>query len=91
MLTRHGYESLGWKGGRLNVGEAADFIVVDLAHHSLFGVEQQDLLDTLILSGATDAIKAVYVNGKPILTDGHSPEESRIRAAYLSAVKALSP
>ena len=89
MMNKHGYQSLGLSGGDLSLGSPADFVIVDLNHPSLLGVSAEYLLDTLILSGQNNAVRAVYVNGQRILTDGMSTEESRIRSAYIAALKTL--
>jgi formimidoylglutamate deiminase len=90
MMTTHGYQSLGLDSGQLTTGALADFIVVDLSHPACLGCEPEDLLDTLILAGQPDVVKAVFVNGKPVLQDRVSPDEDQIRSRYLSTVKALA-
>jgi formimidoylglutamate deiminase len=90
MMTTNGYQSLGIHGGTLTPGALADFIVVDLSHPACLGSKPEDLLDTLILAGQPDAIKAVFVNGKAVLQDRVSPSEEEIRTRYLSTVKALA-
>ena len=90
MMSTNGYQSLGLDSGRLDPGALADFIVVDLSHPACLGCKTDDLLDTLILAGQPDVVKAVFVNGMPVLQDRVSPDEERIRSRYLSTVKLLA-
>ncbi len=89
MMTTNGYHSLGIDGGVLQPGSLADFVVVDLAHPSCLGATSDNLLDTLVLAGQPDAIKAVFVNGKAVLQNGVAQHEAEIRARYMSTVQSL--
>lgn len=89
MMTTNGYASLGLHGGTLAPGSLADFIVLDRHHASCFGTRKSDLLSSLILAGQPDMVKAVYVNGEPVIHDGRARTESATRQRYLETFKTL--
>jgi formimidoylglutamate deiminase len=74
--TINGAESLGAKGGWLEVGRPADFFTVDLNDSSIAGSGPDELLAEIVFSGARTAIRDVVVGGKAIVKDGvHADQE----------------
>jgi len=70
--TVRGAESIGFNGGKLEVGAPADFFTVDLDDVSIAGSSREDLLATIVFSLARTAIRDVVVGGKKIKTDDKS-------------------
>ncbi|BDG04217.1 formimidoylglutamate deiminase [Anaeromyxobacter oryzae] len=70
--TAGGMASLGIPGGRLDPGDPADFVLVDLDDPSLAGAEASPdaLLATLVLGTSPGAVKSTFVGGEPIVEDG---------------------
>ena len=87
MMTTNGYASLGLNGGTLSPGTYADFIVLDRHHTSCLGTRTPDLLSSLILAGQPDMVKAVYVNGAPVVNEGYARAEGSTRQRYLQTFK----
>ena len=89
MMTTNGYTSLGLDGGTLIPGTLADFVVLDRHHASCLGTRTSDLISSFILAGQPDMVKAVFVNGEPVVTDGRARGESTTRQRYLETFKTL--
>jgi len=71
MLTDYGAEASGWSGkvGRLAVGYRADLTVLRYPQAHLLG--ERGLLSRLIHNTAAGDVAAVFVDGSPLLWDGH--------------------
>uniref|UniRef100_E6PZ34 Putative Formiminoglutamate deiminase hutF n=1 Tax=mine drainage metagenome TaxID=410659 RepID=E6PZ34_9ZZZZ len=80
--TSRGYTALGVNGGALRVGEAADFITLDMDDLSLLGAEVGSLAEQVVFAGSRAAVREVFVQGKCILRDGAHPEATEIRERY---------
>jgi formimidoylglutamate deiminase len=76
--TINGAKSIGFDGGRLEAGSAADFFTVDLNDASIAGASEDDLLSNIVFSLSRSAIKDVVVQGKRIVEDGHHAKEEEI-------------
>lgn len=61
--TRRGAMALGLASGQIAPGLSADFVAIDLAHPSLHGWNEQDLLDVLFFGASAAVIKQVWVQG----------------------------
>ena len=68
--TIRGAESIGFDGGKLEVGAPADFFTVDLNDVSIAGATTEDLLANIVFSLARTAIRDVVVAGKQIVNHG---------------------
>lgn len=78
--TESGAESIGAPGGSLTEGRPADFFVVDLDDLSVAGAGRSALLSSIVFSAGRNAIRGVWVSGKPLITDGrHGLEEEIVR------------
>lgn len=68
--TVRGAESIGFDGGKLEVGAPADFFTVDLDDVSIAGSAVEDLLANIVFSLSRTAIRDVVVGGKQIINHG---------------------
>ena len=68
--TVRGAESIGFNGGKLEVGAPADFFTVDLEDPSIAGAATEDLLANIVFSLARTAVRDVVVGGKRIINHG---------------------
>ena len=64
--TVNGAKSIGFNGGKLEVGAPADFFTVDLNDPSIAGASADDLLANIVFSLSRTAIRDVVVNGKQL-------------------------
>ncbi|HZA49727.1 MAG TPA: amidohydrolase family protein, partial [Myxococcaceae bacterium] len=79
--TEGGARSLGVPVGALRAGAPADFISVDLHHPSVVGTTGDALLPAIVFGARPEAVREVYVGGKPVLRDGrHVLQEESGRA-----------
>jgi formimidoylglutamate deiminase len=82
--TINGASSIGFDGGRVEVGAPADFFTVDLNDASIVGASEEDLLSNIVFSLSRTAIKDVVVQGKRIVEDGHHWKENEIIEQFKS-------
>lgn len=87
-LTLRGAQSLGLAVGSLAVGEAADFVTVDLSHPAVLGPDDA-LLSRVVLGAPAAAIDEVYVAGKRIVAQGRHAEAEATGRRFLDVVRAL--
>jgi formimidoylglutamate deiminase len=80
--SANGYAALGLAGGKLAVGEPADFFTVDLNDLSILGVDAASLASQAVFSLAKSAVRDVAVQGKLILENGRHSGAGEIRAKY---------
>ena len=80
--SANGYAALGLAGGKLAVGEPADFFTVDLNELSILGVDAASLASQAVFSLAKSAVRDVAVQGKLILENGRHSGAGEIRAKY---------
>jgi len=78
-----GAQALGQTVGTIEVGQAADFILLDTEHPQLVG-HADTLLDAFLFSGNQNPIKQVMVNGKWIeSSETYSKDFSQIMKAIV--------
>ncbi len=80
--SANGYAALGLAGGRLAVGDPADFFTVDLGDLSVLGVDAETLEAQAVFAMAKSAVREVAVQGHLVLRDGRHPHEDEIKARY---------
>ncbi|CAN5617326.1 hypothetical protein BH24ACT22_BH24ACT22_03750 [soil metagenome] len=56
----------GWGRDRLDTGELADFVEIDLDHPTLDGVAPEDLGSALVFGAGGEVISAAWVNGRRV-------------------------
>lgn len=71
--TVGGMAALGLEGGRLGVGEPADFVLVDVDDPSIAGGERDALLPSLVFGAQPGAVRSTFVAGQPLVEDGWAP------------------
>jgi formimidoylglutamate deiminase len=89
MATKGGAWSLRLPVGELAVGYPADFVVIDLDDPSVAGGEPDALLDYLLFSMERSAIREVFVQGQPIIEDGHHRNQRTIIDNFAKLQKRL--
>jgi formimidoylglutamate deiminase len=85
--TSNGYRALDLPGGRLAVGEPADFFTVDLNDLSGLGVDLGSLASQVLFSFAKSAVRDVAVGGRLILENGRHAQAGEIRAKFRGVVR----
>jgi formimidoylglutamate deiminase len=80
--TVNGARALGVSAGKLEAGEFADFITVDLDDPSIAGNSAGDLLATLVFSMSRSAIRDLVVGGRFILRDQQHEHREEIVERY---------
>ena len=78
------------QGMPLDIGTAADLIVLDEESPLLAARDETSMLDSLIFAGNTPLIRDVIVRGKPLVRDFRHRDEERIAARYRRTVTALA-
>ena len=87
--TANGARALAVSAGKLEPGEFADFITVDLGDCSIAGNSAEDLLSTLVFSMSRSAIRDVVVGGRLILRDQRHARHEEIVSRYKELHEAL--
>lgn len=80
--TINGARSIGFNGGSLDPGAAADFFTVDLDDPSIAGSSPENLLANIVFSLSRTAIKDVVVGGERIITDGRHAQQEEIVSEF---------
>jgi formimidoylglutamate deiminase len=92
-LTAGGMASLGVPGGRLDVGDPADFVLLDGDEPTLAGAEDGTLLTSIVLGMAPGAVRSTFVAGEPIMEDGWTasgrPTGAELLAGFRDAMSSL--
>ena len=76
--TIHGAKSIGFPGGKLGPGSAADFFTVDLDDPSIAGSSHENLLASIVFSLSRSAVRDVVVAGKRIVEEGKHRDQEAI-------------
>jgi formimidoylglutamate deiminase len=76
--TETGAASIGAAGGNLEVGRTADFFTVDLNDVSIAGADGESLLSHIVFALERTAIRGVFVDGEPVIEEGHHAREEQI-------------
>ena len=87
--TVNGARSLGFDGGRIEVGAPADFFSVDLRDPTIAGALVSDLLSSVVFSASRAAVKDVIVGGKQIVHDGRHVAQDEVITAFSALQKRL--
>ena len=81
--------STGHAVGTLDVGQFADFIVLDDDAPQLAGMMPVDALDRWIFSGNRTLVRDVHVAGAQVVADGCHRDREGIAARYRTALRTL--
>lgn len=79
--TVNGAAALGFGGRGLEVGDRADFVVVDPDSPRLSGLEEATALDSIVFSATAADVTDVFVGGRRIVTAGAHPIWDEARRA----------
>jgi formimidoylglutamate deiminase len=86
-LSNAGARSLGLAPQALAVGQAADFVAVDLTHSSVVGAAHP--LPGVVMGGSSGAITDVFVAGRRIIAEGRHADAQQISTRYSDVMRAL--
>jgi formimidoylglutamate deiminase len=84
-----GAAALGLPIGRIAVGQAADFVVLDGDTDALLGHAPASWLDALLVGGSRGDIAASYVGGEKRAEAGEWPDKPATAARYHDVVRKL--
>lgn len=83
-----GAQALGQKMGAIQIGNRADFVVLDGQHPLLAHVSGDDILGRWLFAGLNRMVKDVMVGGEWVVQDGRHADEIEAGRAFAAAVKA---
>jgi formiminoglutamate deiminase len=84
--TRGGAESLGWDAGRLEAGDAADFIAIDVDGPRLAGGED-DLVAAIVFAATASDVTDVVVAGSRVVEERRHVLVGDVGAALSGAIE----
>jgi len=87
--TENGAASIGTSGGNLEVGRPADFFTVDLNDISIAGADRESLLSHIVFALERTAMRGVFVDGRPVIEEGHHPHEEQITQEFAKLQRRL--
>ncbi len=90
LAANGGAQACGVTSGQIEVGQRADFIVLDTNHPILIGRSGDQFLDSWIFSGNSNAISDVYVGGKHVIRDGRHTHQENIQQQFRIAMAELT-
>lgn len=70
MTSTNGCRALGWQGGRIQVGQLADFVSVRLVSIRTAGSDQNTALGSVIYSASPTDVDSVIIGGEVVVTGG---------------------
>ncbi|HEX4884377.1 MAG TPA: formimidoylglutamate deiminase [Casimicrobiaceae bacterium] len=85
-----GARPAGMRKWGLTAGARADFLVLDAHDDALLGLDAGHVLDALVFSSPSAAIRDVFVAGRPVVRDRRHPRGEAIAAAFGDAMRALA-
>lgn len=77
-----GAQAMSRKIGALEIGERADWLVLDEHHPLLYGRTEDTLLDTFIFSGNAPLVRDVFVGGRHVVNEGRHIKEEEVSGRY---------
>ena len=89
--TSNGYAALNINGGKLAIGQVADFFTVDIDDPSILGIDSgshaESMASQAVFALSKSAVREVAIQGKLVLANSHHPLESEIHANYKAVQK----
>ncbi|QCO18551.1 formimidoylglutamate deiminase (plasmid) [Azospirillum brasilense] len=76
-------------GGGIQVGQPADFVVLDADNPKLLSRTDDSLLDAYVFASDGHAVRDVVAAGRTVVREGRHVREDAIRAAYRRAIEGL--
>lgn len=87
--ARGGAQALAQPTGVIAVGSRADMVRLDPKHPRLVGHGPATILDAWLFGAARDAIAEVWVEGRPVVTEGRHHRREEIGGRWRAALKRL--
>ena len=84
-----GAQALGQPIGRLEVGNRADWLVLDGNDPYLATATEDGILNRWLFAGGDRQVRDVLVNGKWVVRDGHHADEEESNRAFTQVLKDL--
>ena len=84
-----GAQACGHNSGAIAVGKRADFVVLDTDHPLLCERSGDEVLDSWVFSGNSNAVRDVFVGGRQVIKNGHHAQEAVIAERFKSTIKSL--
>ena len=84
-----GAQALGQPIGKLQVGQRADWLVLDGNDPYLATAEGDAILNRWIFAGGDRQVRDVLVNGRWVIRDGHHADEAQSSQAFTQVLREL--
>jgi len=88
--ARDGAQAIGQPAGTLEVGQRADWLVLDGSHPSMAGALPETALDHLVFAGGAAAIRDVMIAGRWVIKDGQHAAELPLRPKFSELMARLA-
>jgi len=88
--ARHGAEAIGQPAGTIEVGQRADWLVLDDAHPSMAGSAPENALDHLVFAGASAAIRDVMVAGRWVVRERRHAADPILQPRFADLMRRLA-
>ncbi len=89
LATKGGAKACAQNSGRIEVGQRADFIVLQADHALLYERFRNEIIDSWIFSGNQNTVRDVYVGGQQVIKNGQHEKQESIEIEYRKTLKAL--
>jgi formimidoylglutamate deiminase len=87
--AKGGAQAAGRGTGRIEVGQWADLLALDMADLRLEGVKGDELLDSFVFAGRDGLVSDLWSAGRHIVRDGRHIERDRIAARFRTTMRRL--
>jgi len=87
MMTAAGARSLRLAAGVLEPGALADFIAIDLEHHTLAGADATTLPAMIALSAPADIVSDVWVGGRNVIAHRMHPRQDDVMRSFSTVAR----
>ncbi len=84
-----GAQALGQTFGMIELGTAADLVVLNENHPLLFGRGGDRLLDAYVFCGGPEMIRHVFVGGRQVVIDGRHQQEEELAGNFKKCIASL--
>ena len=88
--AQRGAQAIGQPSGSIEVGQRADWLVLDREHPTMAAATPDTALDHLVFAGGTAAISDVMVAGRWVVRHGEHAAEQPLRARFIDVLKSLA-
>ncbi len=84
-----GAQAIGQPVGAIVPGRRADLVILDGEDVDFEGLRATSALGVAMFSGSTNRVRDVLVAGRPVVENGHHPDEEYARGAFRDALSRL--